>query len=225
MPPSVANALRYLFSRKEREERKQARRSIPQVPPPAYRPDFYDTPSSAVPRSTHPRPLSSFALDYSRQCQDGTQQRPRASLDHPPPYQALPAYDPSRYQPIRPTSIYGADQFSPYTDYNQSHCRGQSSRLSAVHYTEARSSIYQPPPSRSGLYSVSTVPREHGVSHARRQSAMPTRHAGSAERRSSHSGEGRERSASEPVQGTGQTARGGAKKAKPVLSRLITNFG
>lgn len=166
--------------------------------PPAYRTNNYEAPNG--PRSALPRPLSTFAPDYSHY-----HYAPRASMDQPP----LPTYDPSKYQPIRPTSTHSADLISSYGYPNT---RGQPSRLSEVHYNDARSSIYQPPPPQN-------LP-----SHARRQSTMPmpSYPTVSAER-SFRSGDGRERSHSEPMVSAPQGARG-PKRAKPVLSRLVTNF-
>jgi hypothetical protein len=188
----VTGGFLYLFSRKERAKRKQQQAERPPVPP-AYRSNY----EASGPRSAHPRPLSTFAPDYSHYYS-------RASMDQPP----LPTYDPSKYQPVRPTSTHSADLLSSYGYPNPR----QPSRLNEVHYNDARSSIYQPPPPN--------LP-----SHARRQSVMPmpSYPTASAER-SSKSGDGRERSHSEPMLSAPQGARG-PKRAKPVLSRLITNFG
>jgi len=194
----VTGGLLYLFSRKERAKRKQQRAERLPVPP-AYKPNYYEALSG--PRSAHPRPLSTFAPDYSHY-----HYAPRASMDQPP----LPTYDPSKYQPIRPTSTHSADLLSSYgyPDPN-----GQSCRLREVHYNNARSSTYQPPPPQ-GL-----------PSHARRQSAMPMpSYSTASTERSTRLGDGRERSHSEPMLSTPQGARR-PKRAKPVLSRLITNFG
>jgi hypothetical protein len=129
---------------------------------------------------------------------------PRASMDQP----SLPTYDPSKYQPIRPISTPSAD---PYASYTTSTSRGQPSRLSNVHYNDGRSSItIQRTADQSG----------YSTSGARRQSAMPFPAHVSESR--SRSGEGRERSASEPMP---QQGTRGPRRAKPVLSRLITNFG
>lgn len=188
----------YLFSRKERAKRKQAQQAEQAPVPPAYRTNYYEAPNG--PRSAYPRPLSTFAPDYSHY-----HYAPRASMDQPP----LPMYDPSKYQPIRPTSTNSADILSPNGYAN---ARAQPSRLREVHYNDARSSIYQPPPTQN-------MP-----SHARQQSTLPQPFypTASAER-SSRSGDGRERSYSEPMLSAPQGARG-PKRAKPVLSRLITNF-
>lgn len=191
----MTGGLLYLFSRKERAKRKQQQAERPPVPP-AYKPNYEAT----APRSAHPRPLSTFAPDYSHY-----HYAPRASMDQPP----LPTYDPSKYQPIRPTSTHSADLLSSYGYPNP---RGQPSRSSEVHYNDARSSIYQPPPPQN-------LP-----SHARRQTTMPkpSYPTASAER-SSRSGDGRERSHSEPM--LSAAGARGPKRAKPVLSRIITNFG
>jgi len=119
---------------------------------------------------------------------------------------SLPTYDPSKYQPIRPISTPNAD---PYTSYMSS--RGQPSRLNNVHYNDGRSSI-QRTADRQATYSTST---------ARRQSAMPYQARASESR--SRPAEGRERSASEPMPLQENTR--GQRRPKPVLSRLITNFG
>ncbi|KAJ6104514.1 hypothetical protein N7523_010834 [Penicillium sp. IBT 18751x] len=194
----VTGGLLYLFSRKERAKRKQAQQAEQPPVPPAYRANYHEAPNG--PRSAHPRPLSTFAPDYSHY-----HYAPRASMDQPP----LPTYDPSKYQPIRPTSTNSADLLSSYGYANP---RGQPSRLSEVHYNDARSSIYQPAPPQS-------LP-----AHARRQSTLPLPlYPTASAERSSRSGDGRERSYSEPRLSASQAARG-PKRAKPVLSRLITNF-
>lgn len=198
----MSGSLRYLFSRKERARRKQQterERFTPLQVPPAYKADIYEVPNG--PRSAHPRPLSSFAPDFSRQ------HEPRASADHAR-YPALPTYDPSKYQPIRPTSTASADLLASYAHPESQ--SGRSSRLSAVHYHDARHSVYQPVPDQ---YSVPT--------HTRQASAMPSRPA--VTERSAR-GEGRERSASEPMPAA-LTQGKGPRRPKPVLSRLITNFG
>jgi hypothetical protein len=190
--------LLYLFSKKERAKRKnqQAERAAEVQVPPAYsrRNNYHDHP-----RSAHPRPLSSFAPDYRQ-----SQYLPRASMDQP----SLPTYDPSKYQPIRPISTSSAD---PHTSYNMP-SRVQPSRLSNVHYNDGRSSItIQRTADQSGYSTL----------NARRQSGMPFQAHVSESR--SRPGEGRERSASEPMPLQGGTR--GPRRAKPVLSRLVTNFG
>lgn len=186
-------------------------RLVPLQVPPAYKADIYEVPNG--PRSAHPRPLSSFAPDFSRH-QD---HRPRASVDHAR-YPALPTYDPSKYQPIRPTSTASADLLTSYVYPNPQ--GGGSSRLSAVHYNDVRQSMYQP--SVADQYSP-PMPRETVASHARQTPAMPFRPT-LAEQRSSRSGEGRERSVSEPMPAALMQGKG-PRRAKPVLSRLVTNFG
>lgn len=218
----------HLFSRKERAKRKQQaeRRTVGLQVPPAYKADFYGAPTG--PRSAYPRPLSSFAPDYSRQSQSYPHHYqqphalPRASLDaRPPHYPALPTYDPSKYQPIRQPLTPGAD----FPAYLHPPSRDQSSRLSAVHYGDARLSIYQPMPMADRSLAP-PMPRETVASHARVRSAMPSRASLSVEQRqqppSSRSGEGRERSISEPMPTPAGPVQG---RSKPVLSRLITNFG
>ena len=199
------------FSRKERAKRKQAATPQPDLRvPPAYKADLYN-PSIHGPRSAHPRPLSSFAPDLSRQAHAYPQQLPRASCDQPP----LPTYDPSKYQPIRPTSIPSSEVL--YTNpYASNHIPMQSSHLSAAHYQNARSSIYQPAePARLQPYDSVAL---------RRQSAMPvsSRSAASAQQRLRS--EARERSNSEPMPAGPGHSQGSRRRQKPVLSRLITNF-
>ncbi|KAJ6106860.1 hypothetical protein N7512_010377 [Penicillium capsulatum] len=210
---SMTGSLFYLFSRKERARRKQiqSERPAPLPVPPAYKADIYTVPNG--PRSALPRPLSSFAPDFSRQ-QD---YQPRASVDHAR-YPALPTYDPSKYQPIRPTSTASADLLTSYAHPNAP--SGRSSRLSAAHYNDVRQSVYQP--SKVDQYSP-PMPRERLASHARQTSAMPSRPT-VTERHSSRSGEGSERSVSEPMPAAGLQHKG-PRRGKPVLSRLITNFG
>ncbi|KAJ5090637.1 hypothetical protein N7532_009321 [Penicillium argentinense] len=210
--------LLYLFSKKERAKRKNQGRA-PETPdvPPAYRRSI----ESHMPRSAHPRPLSSFAPDYRQ-----SQYLPRASMD-----QRLPTYDPSKYQPqpSRPISVPGADlSYSSASGYGYGPtgnglipasgygppARAQPSRLSNVHYTDGRSSIpYQPA-------DHSTSSNWHA--HSRRQSAMPfaPNSVGGVRAR-----EGRERSASEPLLQDPAASTRGSRRPKPVLSRLITNFG
>lgn len=188
--------LLYLFSKKERAKRKnqQAERAAEVQVPPAYsRRNNYYDP----PRSAHPRPLSSFAPDHRQ-----LQYLPRASMDQP----SLPTYDPSKYQPIRPISTPSANP--SYASYMSS--RGQPSRLSNVHYNDGRSSIQR-----------TADPSGHSTLTARRQSALPFRAHASEPR--PRPGEGRERSASEPM--PLQEGTRGPRRSKPVLSRLITNFG
>ncbi|KAJ5731318.1 uncharacterized protein N7483_005826 [Penicillium malachiteum] len=212
------------FSRKERAKRKQQQeeQQHPQPHlrvPPAYKADLYDG-SLNGPRSAHPRPLSSFAPDLSRQTHAHyPQQLPRASCDQPP----LPTYDPSKYQPMpmRPMSIPSSDLL-----YTNQYASGQSSHLSAVHYQNARSSIYQPHPAPRTEYSAPRLPPYESVASARRQSTMPfpSRSTTSAQQRLRS--EARERSHSEPMPAgpvDSQGTRG--RRQKPVLSRLITNFG
>lgn len=212
----------YLFSRKERARRRNAQQSedfSPLEPPPAYKTDELGTPRGL---HSQPRPLSSFAPDYSRQAQHAQQyqqQLSRPSYDQPPEYPTLPTYDPSRYQPIRPTSMVGDINAHTYTYNPTNHANqhpGPSSRLSAVHYGDARLATSRP---------VSMA--DHGPpigpvavpNRSRRQAAMPpppnpNRQEGRDRR------DGRERSASEPM----PSAQAVPRQPKPVLSRLITNF-
>ncbi|KAJ5579873.1 uncharacterized protein N7459_005858 [Penicillium hispanicum] len=220
----VVSGLLHFFSRKERAKRKQQAEQRPvalQVPS-AYKPDFYEAPAGS--RSAYPRPLSSFAPDY-RQSQyyppSQHPQLPRASVDaRPPQYPTLPTYDPSKYQPIRAPSTPGADLPS----YLHPPARAPSSRLSAVHYN-ARLSIYQP--SVADRPFAPPMPRETVASHARTRSVMPSRPSVSVEQHPPRPGEGRERSISEPMPMPAGPIQGtrGSSRAKPVLSRLITNFG
>ncbi|KAJ5280789.1 hypothetical protein N7478_006161 [Penicillium angulare] len=223
-PDRVTGGFLNRFSRKERAKRKQQQseqQAHLQVPP-AYKADLYGGPGITTgPRSAHPRPLSSFAPDLSRQAHHAyqyPQQLPRASCDQPP----LPTYDPSKYQPIRPTSIPSSDLL-----YANPYASGQSSHLSAAHYHNVRSSIYHPAPPPVNQYSAPRLPPYDSVASARRQSAMPisSRPAASAHQRLR--AEARERSHSEPMPagpGESQGTRG-PRRQKPVLSRLITNFG
>ncbi|CAP91885.1 hypothetical protein E8E15_010658 [Penicillium rubens] len=217
---AMAGSLLYLFSRKERARRRNAQQSddfSPLEPPPAYKTDELGTSRGL---HSQPRPLSSFAPDYSRQAQHAQQyqqQLSRPSYDQPPAYPTLPTYDPSRYQPIRPTSMAGDINAHTHTYNPSNHANphpGPSSRLSAVHYSDARLSTSRP---------VSMV--GHGLligpvaapTRSRHQAAMPPppEQNSRQERR-----DRRERSVSEPIP-SGQAA---PKRPKPVLSRLITNF-
>ncbi|KOS44576.1 hypothetical protein ACN38_g4489 [Penicillium nordicum] len=219
---AMTGSFLYLFSRKERARRRNAQQSedfSPLEPPPAYKTDELGTPRGL---HSQPRPLSSFAPDYSRQAQHAQQyqqQLSRPSYDQPPEYPTLPTYDPSRYQPIRPTSMVGDINAHTYTYNPTNHANqhpGPSSRLSAVHYGDARLATSRP---------VSMA--DHGPpigpvavpNRSRRQAAMPpppnpNRQEGRDRR------DGRERSASEPM----PSAQAVPRQPKPVLSRLITNF-
>ncbi|KAJ5473284.1 hypothetical protein N7475_002850 [Penicillium sp. IBT 31633x] len=211
--------LLYLFSRKERARRRnlqQMEQFSPLEPPPAYKTDELGTSRGL---HSQPRPLSSFAPDYNRQTQNHyqyQQQLARPSYEQPPPYPSLPTYDPSRYQPIRPTSTAGDVNAFPYT-YNPTNPAnphpGPSSRLSAVHYSDAR--LANPRPlSMADHGPTGPIPV---ASRPRRQTAMPPPPERSARYESR---EGRERSASEPM----LSAQAAPRRPKPVLSRLITNF-
>ncbi|KAJ5895169.1 hypothetical protein N7495_006860 [Penicillium taxi] len=220
-------SLRYLLSRKERAKRKQAREteSPSQIlVPPAYKTGLYETPTSRGPRSVHPRPISSFAPDHSRQSHYQSyyqQQLPRASSEIPSHYPALPTYDPSKYQPVRSVSNPHTESFSSHI-YPSS--RGQSSRLSEVQYNDSRASAYHPTPPMRDQYSIPKIPRESlAASDVRRQTMMPPWY-GASMHHVSRSGEGRERSYSEPVHLDPAQSTRGPGRPKPVLSRLITNF-
>ncbi|KAJ5810248.1 uncharacterized protein N7503_002466 [Penicillium pulvis] len=211
--PEVTGGFLHLFSRKERAKRKQLAAQQEQQPylrvPPAYKADLYEAPTG--PRSAHPRPLSSFAPDLSRQSHYYQYPLPRASCDQPP----LPTYDPSKYQAIRPNSTPSSDLLAnPYA--------GQSSNLSAAHYHNARNSIYQPAPAPDP-YSAPRILRE-SVAPARRQTAMPNSSRPAASLQQRVRSEARERSRSEPMP-AGPDSQGNRRRQKPVLSRLITNFG
>ncbi|KAJ5622302.1 hypothetical protein N7528_005534 [Penicillium herquei] len=109
--------------------------------------------------------------------------------------------------------------------YTNQYASGQSSHLSAVHYQNSRSSIYQPPAPRTD-YSAPRLPPYESVASARRQSNMPlpSRSTTSAQQRLRS--EARERSHSEPMPaGTSDSQGTRGRRQKPVLSRLITNFG
>ena len=218
----MTGGLLHFFSRKERAKRKQAEHR-------SYRTDSYEAPIG--PRSAYPRPLSSFAPDYSQQSQYYHQysqphQLSRASFDaRPPQYPALPTYDPSKYLPIRQPSTPGTNADLP--SYLHPPTRAQSSRLSAVHYGDSRLSIYRPPPVSDQCFAP-PLPRDRVGSHARTQSVMPSRHGASMEQQNaSRWGEGRERSVSQPTPMPADPAQNDrtSRRAKPVLSRLITNFG
>ncbi|KAJ6080141.1 hypothetical protein N7467_009894 [Penicillium canescens] len=213
---AMTGSLLYLFSRKERARRRnalaqEAEAFSPLQPPPAYKVDDLRAPRG--PHSAHPRPLSSFAPDFNRQ----EHQFPRASYEQPPPYPTLPTYDPSRYQPTRPIPTELNPHPHPYTYPNQPipTPQGRSSRLSAVHYNDARQSLsLSRPLSMVGQVPPGPGPVPAAVPRPRRQTAMPP----PPEQRPRQ--EGRERSVSEPM----LLQPAGPRRPKPVLSRLITNF-
>lgn len=201
----VTGSLLYLFSRKERARRRNAQQEeySPVQPPPAYKIEGTGV-TRNIARS--PRPLSTFAPDYSRQAQYNhqyQQQLSRSSCEQPPPYPTIPTYDPSQYQPIRPTSMV----LDMHTYANYSHPLnpppGPSSRLSAVHYGDARLSTYRPVEQAPMGLPYPVAPRPLGNQDPR---------------------EGRERSFSEPMLSGQPAETKGTKQPKPVLSRLITNF-
>ncbi|KAJ5788467.1 hypothetical protein N7457_003457 [Penicillium paradoxum] len=204
--------LLYLFSRKERARRRNAHQTedfSPLEPPPAYKTDELGTPRGL---HSQPRPLSSFAPDYSRQAQNQYQYQQhlgRTSCEQPPAYPTLPTYDPSRYQPVRPTSL-DINAFPYAHPTNPANPHPPSSRLSAVHYSDAR--LANPQPSMVDHGPPIALPV---ASRPRRQTAMPPPPQHSARQHR----ETRERSASEPTP-SAQAPR----QPKPVLSRLITNF-
>jgi hypothetical protein len=204
---TVAGSLLYLFSRKERARRRNAQSEdfSPIQPPPAYKVEELGSPRGLHPQ---PRPLSSFAPDYARQTQYNQHQQhlSRPSSEQPPPYPTLPTYDPSRYQPIRPTSVVGDTNAYTYA-YNPATQPGPSSRLSAVHYSDARLSTSRP---LSIADQPPMGPRVPAASRPKRQPPPEVRQ------------EGRERSVSEPMLSAQAAPR--PKQPKPVLSRLITNF-
>ncbi|KAJ5480766.1 hypothetical protein N7539_006660 [Penicillium diatomitis] len=155
----------------------------------------------------------------------------RASVDLSGGYPALPTYDPSKYPPIQPSFTDSTvDSFAWHH-----HLPGQSSRLSEVHYHDARpSSMYFQPPRVPNLCAAPPLPQLQPPSQpqsraVRNQPTVASSHhpnMGSTEHhRSSRPGDGRERSFSEPMPAAaaGQSSRG-PRRAKPVLSRLITNF-
>ncbi|KAJ5362587.1 hypothetical protein N7541_003431 [Penicillium brevicompactum] len=203
---AMAGSLSYLFSRKERARRRNAQQEeySPVQPPPAYKIEEMGY-NRSIPPS--PRPLSTFAPEYGRQAQYNhqyQQQSSQPSFEQPPPYPTIPKYDPSQYQPIRPTSMIL--DMNSYANCSQSLYPhpGPSSRLSAVHYGDARLSTYPPVTEQAPMalhYPVALRPL--GNQDAR---------------------ERRERSFSEPML-SGQPADSKeTKQPKPVLSRLITNF-
>ena len=221
----------HFFSRKKKAKRKQQteRRPAALYVPPAHKADLYDVP--AGPYSAHPRPLSSFAPDFTHQSRYYPRHQqpahlPRASLDaRPPQYPALPTYDPSQYQSIRHQTTSGAG----LPLYLRPPAGDRSSRLSAVHYGDACMPIYHAVPMADRSLAP-PMPRETVESHGRIRSVIPSRTSMSIERRqqqySSQSGEGRERSISEPMpapEGRVQAVRE-SRRPKPALSRLITKF-
>ncbi|CAG8115889.1 unnamed protein product [Penicillium nalgiovense] len=216
---AIAGSLLYLFSRKERARRRNAQQSddfSPLEPPPAYKTDELGT--SRGPHS-QPRPLSSFAPDYSRQAQHAQQYQQhlsRPSYDQPPAYPTLPTYDPSRYQPIRPTSMAADINAHTYTYNPANHANphpGPSSRLSAVHYSDSRLATSRPVSMVGHGPPIGSVAASTRSKH---QTAMPP----PPEQNTRQRRDRRERSVSEPMP-SGQAA---PKQPKPVLSRLITNF-
>ncbi|KAJ5096026.1 hypothetical protein NUU61_005382 [Penicillium alfredii] len=235
---AMTGGILFLLSRKERAKRKHAQQRTEQLVavqvPPAYKADLFDAPAGFHPAQR--RPLSSFAPDYSRQSQYYHRQQQHQHQQQydwtsdeqpPPPYPTLPAYDPSRYQPMRPTSTASADLHSYVYGKPASN---QSSRLSAIHY-DSRSSVYRPS-SVADQYQyqyqypapVPARPREILSSNPRPLSILPY-HAGALhEQNLTRQPDGRERSVSEPMPpATVETAQG-PRRPKPVLSRLITNF-
>ncbi|KAJ5964343.1 uncharacterized protein N7479_004219 [Penicillium vulpinum] len=216
---AMAGSLLYLFSRKERARRRNAHQEdfSPLEPPPAYKTDELGTPRGL---HSQPRPLSSFAPDYSRQAQYAQQyqqQLSRPSYEQPPSYPTLPAYDPSRYQPIRPTSMVGDINAHTHTYNPANHANphpGPSSRLSAVHYGDARLATSRPVSMAEYGPPIGPVPVP---TSSRRQATIqpPPEQNTRQERR-----DRRERSASESM----LSAQAAPKQPKPVLSRLITNF-
>ncbi|CAG8948187.1 unnamed protein product [Penicillium salamii] len=210
---AMAGSLLYLFSRKERARRRNAQEFSPVQPPPAYKEEL------GSPRNLQhqPRPLSSFAPDYSRQAQYHHHHHHQLSRnEQPPPYPTLPTYDPSQYQPIRPTSMVG--------DMRTYYQPGPSSRLSAVHYSDARLSTYHPVsladpgpvrPDNAGSRDIREIRNIQNV-----RDNQDNQHSHHQDRGRGREIEGRERSHSEPML-SGQPA---PKPPKPVLSRLITNF-
>lgn len=202
----MTNRFRYFFSRKERAKRKRDQQdeqcASVQIPP-AFKSDEYCGPQTA-----NPRPLSSFAPDFSRQ----SQQYPRTSYEQPLPYQKqrLPVYDPSRYHPVAPT------HFNTF-----SHTRGQSSRLNGIRYPDPSSSIYRPFPDGSPCI-VSMGRFDLAAPAPRPQSFNSSTSARSAGKGFAKQDEGRERAISEPM--SVATVQGTRNRPKPVLSRLITNL-
>ncbi|KAJ5308941.1 hypothetical protein PENANT_c020G10424 [Penicillium antarcticum] len=218
---AMSGTLLYLFSRKERARRRNALAQeveafSPLQPPPAYKVDDLRAPRG--PHSAQPRPLSSFAPDFSRH-----DQFPRASYEQPPPY---PTYDPSRYQPNHPLSneLNAHPHPHAYTYPNQpipvpagqGQGPGPSSRLSAVHYHDARQSLSLSRP----LSVVGQVPPGPGVGPVPAAVPRPRRQTGMPPPPERPRQEGRERSVSEPT----LLQPAGPRRPKPVLSRLITNF-
>ncbi|KAJ5187498.1 hypothetical protein N7449_010492 [Penicillium cf. viridicatum] len=219
---AMTGSLLYLFSRKERARRRNAQQSedfSPLEPPPAYKTDELGTSRGL---HSQPRPLSSFAPDYSRQAQHAQQyqqQLSRPSYDQPPAYPTLPTYDPSRYQPVRPTSMVGDITTHTYTYNPTNHANphpGPSSRLSAVHYGDARLATSRPVSMADHGPPIGPVPVPN---RSRHQAAMPPPPEPNRQEHRDRR-DRRERSASEPM----PSAQAVPKQPKPVLSRLITNF-
>ncbi|OQE87062.1 hypothetical protein PENNAL_c0020G07334 [Penicillium nalgiovense] len=213
---SIAGSLIFLAKRARRRNAQQSDDFSPLEPPPAYKTDELGT--SRGPHS-QPRPLSSFAPDYSRQAQHAQQYQQhlsRPSYDQPPAYPTLPTYDPSRYQPIRPTSMAADINAHTYTYNPANHANphpGPSSRLSAVHYSDSRLATSRPVSMVGHGPPIGSVAAPTRSKH---QTAMPP----PPEQNTRQRRDRRERSVSEPMP-SGQAA---PKQPKPVLSRLITNF-
>lgn len=194
----MTGSLLYLFSREERARRRDARRNglSPQLPPK----------DELVSPRMRQRPLSSFAPDLGRSAQRHQYQEPVSGHEQPL-HPTLPTYDPSQYQPSRPTSMVDPRVYShwiqPINPVNPLNYSGPSSQLSAVHY-DSRLSIGRP----VSMPYPSPPERIH-------KEPKPGQRITSSVR------EGRERSLSEPNP-LDQAAR--PKQSKPVLSRLITNF-
>ncbi|KAI2792335.1 hypothetical protein POX_b02372 [Penicillium oxalicum] len=153
----------------------------------------------------------------------------RTSVDVPG-YPALPTYDPSKYPPIQPSGTDStADRFAwnPLQSHGYPPGQGQSSRLSEVHYHDARpSSMYVHPPRIPNGSAALPVPQHRAVAQVRNQPPIPSlRHGSMEHHRAARPGDGRERSLSEPMPVGIAPSHRGPRRPKPVLSRLITNFG
>jgi hypothetical protein len=196
----VAGGLLCFFSRKERARKRDSLQT--ENYPPSQIPSQHKMEEMGPPRrTTQARPLSTFAPDYARQYQ---QEVSRSSHVQPPPY--LPTYDPSRYQPIRPTSMVGNNFNYVHTQDNYNNPPpGPPSRLSDVHY-----------------FNNTSLSTSRPLSIAVQPAMGPTVPVAPRPRRQGGS-EGRERSASEPML-SAQPVDLRTKQPKPVLSRLITNF-
>lgn len=141
----------------------------------------------------------------------------RRGPDHPPAYQAaLPVYDPSKYQNLNwPIST---------SELNRQSIGPGPSLLNPVHYPGARRSFH-PVDNRltiqrlSGATSVELARRQFGMSSFRGDSSLEW------SRPSNESTLGSNGELSRSLSQSGELSPRRPRRPKPVLSRLITNFG